>query len=69
VMIAAAVELSWELGYKGRIGLHSLTDAEFFYKKTCGMTELGRDSAHEDLMYFEMTEKQAEAFRGKPGDI
>jgi hypothetical protein len=69
VMIAAAVELSCDLGYKGRIGLHSLTDSEPFYKKTCGMTQLGRDAAHEDLMYFEMTEKQADAFRGKPEDI
>lgn len=63
VMIAAAVELSWELGYKGRIGLHSLPAAELFYKDICKMIALGKDAAHEDLMYFEMTENQAAAFR------
>ena len=63
VMVAAAVELSWELGYRGRIGLHSLSDAEEFYRDKCGMTELGKDAAHQDLMYYEMTDKQAEDFR------
>lgn len=63
VMVAAAVELSWELGYRGRIGLHSLSDAEKFYRITCGMSELGKDAAHQDLMYYEMTDKQAENFR------
>ncbi len=63
VMVAAAVELSWSLGYKGRIGLHSLSKAESFYKNTCKMSELGKDAAHQGLMYYEMTEKQAEEFR------
>ena len=63
VMVAAAVELSWELGYRGRIGLHSLSAAEEFYRVKCGMSELGKDAAHQDLMYYEMTEKQAENFR------
>ncbi|MDB6021150.1 MAG: family N-acetyltransferase [Pedosphaera sp.] len=65
VMIAAAVELSRGLGYKGRIGLHSLPAAESFYKNACGMSELGEDAAHEGLMYYEMTETQAADFRQK----
>jgi len=62
-MVTAAVELSWELGYRGRIGLHSLPAAERFYWVTCNMSELGKDAAHQGLMYYEMTDKQAEAFR------
>jgi hypothetical protein len=65
VMILAAVELSAGLGYHGRIGLCSLPAAEAFYKTKCGMSELGKDAAHENLMYYEMTEQQAEAFRAK----
>lgn len=63
IMVAAAVDLSWELGYRGRIGLHSLPAAERFYRVTCGMSELGKDAAHQDLMYYEMTENQAEVIR------
>lgn len=66
VMMAAAVELSFELGYRGRISLHSLPAAEPFYRDGCKMTELGTDAAHQDLMYFETTSNQAEAFRQKP---
>lgn len=66
VMLAAAVETSFELGYRGRIGLHALSRAEAFYRDKCGMTELGRDAAHQDLMYYEMTDAQAEAFRAGP---
>lgn len=65
VMITAAVESSWDLGYRGRMGLHSLPGAEVFYRGTCKMTELGKDVAHQGLMYYEMTDKQAEEFRLK----
>lgn len=63
IMVAAAVEVSWELGYRGRVGLHSLPRAEDFYRDKCGMSELGKDAAHQGLMYYEMTDNQAEAFR------
>ena len=66
VMIAAAVEMSFESGYRGRVALHSLPAAEPFYLESCKMTELGKDAAHHHLMYFEMTSTQAEAFRQKP---
>ena len=62
VLIAAAMQLSLDLEYEGRIGLHSLPAAERFYQNTFGMRALGRDAACEDLMYFEMTEVQAKLF-------
>jgi GNAT superfamily N-acetyltransferase len=65
VMMMACVGLSRELGYHGRIGLHSLPAACPFYRDRIGMTELGEDAAHQDLTYFEMTRKQAEAFLQK----
>lgn len=63
ILILAAVEVSRSCGGKGRIGLHSLPAAEEFYEQKCGMTPLGRDAAHQNLLYFEMTETQADVFR------
>jgi hypothetical protein len=65
VMMTAAVQLSIDLDYKGRVGLHSLPRAESFYQDECGMTPLGNDAAYGNWIYFEMTEKQAELFRQK----
>jgi hypothetical protein len=62
VFIGAAIQLSIEMHYAGRIGLYSLPQAERFYRDKCSMTELGRDSANHKLMYYEMTEQQADAF-------
>ena len=66
VMIRVAVELSRAEGFRGRIGLHSLPQAERFYRKTCQMTDLGPDTAYYGLTYFEMTETQANAFITEP---
>jgi hypothetical protein len=44
----------------GRLGL-SLPQADAFYRKI-GMTDLGQDSAYQNLRYFEMTAEQARAF-------
>lgn len=66
MMLRASVELSFDLGFRGRVALHSLPAAELFYRDTCKMTELGSDAAHQDLMYFEMTSNQAETFRQRP---
>lgn len=63
ILILAAIEVSRSCGGKGRIGLHSLPAAEEFYERKCGMTPLGRDAAHQNLLYFEMTETQADHFR------
>lgn len=65
IFVLAAIQLSHDVGGKGRIGLHSLPAAETFYERKCGMTRLGPDAAHQGLAYFEMTETQADAFRRK----
>jgi len=61
-LLAAAVVLSREEGFKGRIGLHSLPQADRFYRDSCGMSDLGPDVAYHGLRYFEMTSEQADAF-------
>ncbi len=66
VFIRVAVELSRTEGFRGRIGLHSLAQAEKFYRKTCGMTDLGPDTGYYGLTYFEMTETQATTFTTEP---
>jgi hypothetical protein len=70
VFIRAAIQASVESGGGGCIGLHSLPDAEGFYRDTCHMTDMGidPDPVHEGLRYFEMTAAQARAFieRRKP---
>ncbi len=60
-LITAAVALSEDEGFKGRIGLHSLPQADAFYSKI-GMTDLGQDAAYQNLRYFEMTAERARAF-------
>ena len=67
ILMGAAIELSKELGFKGRIGLHSLPQANGFYANVCGMTDLGADAKYHDMRYFEMTPDQAEAFLEKGG--
>jgi hypothetical protein len=62
ILIRTAIEASIQEEFKGRIGLHSLPQADRFYQHTCGMTDLGPDSAYHDLHYFEMTPEQAQAF-------
>lgn len=61
VLLTAAAALSHDEGFKGRIGLHSLPQADAFYRRT-GMTDLGPDPAYQNLRYFEMTVEQARAF-------
>lgn len=61
-LLTAVVALSEEEGFRGRIGLHSLPQADAFYRQRCGMTDLGPDPAYQNLRYFEMTAEQARAF-------
>ena len=64
VLMAAAIQQSVDEGYHGRIGLHSLPQADTFYRDACGMTDLGPDPSYSrvPLRYFEMTEDQASVF-------
>ncbi len=61
VMLAAAIQLSRDEGFAGRIGLHSLPQSESWYAKR-GMSDLGRDPSYQNLRYFEMDEIQSSAF-------
>ena len=64
ILIQEAVAHSIALGFKGRVGLHSLGQAEKFYRERCGMTDLGidPDPDHEGLRYFEFTHESGHAF-------
>jgi hypothetical protein len=47
------------MGPEGRVGLHSLPQAEAFYKGRCRMSEFGVDPSYFHLTYFEYTGQQA----------
>lgn len=64
LLLAAAISLSYEQEFFGRVGLHALVQSENWYEQICGMTNLGPDPAYADLRYFEMTEGQAQVFLG-----
>jgi hypothetical protein len=70
VLVAAAIQLSIDEGNQGRIGLHSLPQADTFYRDRCGMADLGPDTSYHPkfhLRYFEMTEAQAMRYlKGSP---
>lgn len=59
VLIAAAIKISNDLGFDGRIGLHSLPQSEDWYARN--MTDGGIDM-RKSLRYFEVTPEQAELF-------
>jgi hypothetical protein len=65
-LIRAAIAVSVEEEFRGRIALHSLPQSEAFYTKF--MEDLGIDPNMERLRYFEMTEEQAHKFM-KGGDV
>jgi hypothetical protein len=62
ILIRAAIMLSVEEEFKGRIGLHSLPQADTFYRDICGMTDLGPDEDYQNLRYFEATAEQTAIF-------
>lgn len=61
ILLGTAISLSVDLGFKGRIGLHSLPQSESWYRTEAGFTDGGYDPAKK-MQYFEMTEAQAAAF-------
>ncbi len=62
ILLREAVELSRELAWEGRIGLHALPSAVPWYKDVLRMTPFGPDFEHENLEYFEFSSVQARAF-------
>jgi hypothetical protein len=53
-----AIKRSFDLEYKGRLGLHALPLAEGFYKKL-EMVDFGCDPDKQNLRYFELTSDKA----------
>jgi hypothetical protein len=68
ILMRAAIEVSLNEEYKGRVGLHSLPQANDFYANTCDMTDLGPDANYENLRYYEFTPEQAQAFINRGND-
>lgn len=64
ILLKEATQYSNSLGFKGRVGLHSLPQAEPFYRDRCGMIDLGLDPdpEHENLRYFEFTKQAAQTY-------
>jgi hypothetical protein len=50
-----------DLGFKGRIALHSLPQANAWYERL-GMATFGPDAEKQNLNYYEMTAEGAAAF-------
>jgi len=60
-LLLAAISLSLELEFGGRVGLHSLPQSETWYAKQ-GMVKLGDSARKNGLAYFEMSEASARQF-------
>jgi hypothetical protein len=58
-LIAEAIRIGVEAGLNGRVGLHSLPQAEGFYSHRCRMTRVGIDPNYFDLPYYEYLDHQA----------
>jgi hypothetical protein len=63
-LIATAIQLSFDEGFKGRTGLHSLPQSEGFYRTVLKMTDFGPDQNYRGgrLRYFEFDTTGAQAF-------
>ena len=59
ILVSTAVSLSIDEELKGRIGLHSLPNAEAFYRDQIGMTDFGPDKDCNGLRYFELPASNA----------
>jgi hypothetical protein len=59
ILIQAAISLSIEEEFKGRIGLHALPQSESWYRDALGMIDFGADPDAHDMHYFELTGEQA----------
>jgi hypothetical protein len=60
-MIEAAIRLSKEEGFHGRVGLLALPQAEDFYEKSCGMKRVQEAGRH-GMAWYELTREDASAF-------
>ncbi len=60
-LVESAVRQSISEGFRGRIGLVALPQAQSFYERTCGMTRV-EGAGHHGMAWYEMTQKAAELF-------
>lgn len=67
VLFHQAVKLSVDEGFRGRIGLHSLSQSRGYYENACGMTPLGPDPSKQNLLYFELTAEMAKNYLAMGG--
>jgi hypothetical protein len=61
-LLRVAIQYSIDKMCEGRIGLHALPQAENFYQNKCGLTPVWKDPQHQNLLYFEFTQKQSQNF-------
>jgi len=63
-LVELAARWSQQLGFGGRLGLHAIPQAEDFYRRRCGMTDLGPDPDpnYRGMHYFEFIEDQVNKF-------
>lgn len=66
LLLHAAIQMSLDNDFKGRIGLHSLPRAEGFYGRQ-GFQCLGVDPKKEDLKYYELSPQAASEFIARSG--
>ena len=59
-LIETASAMSVEIGFGGRIGLHSLAQSESYYKNVCGFHSFGFDTGNYFLTYFESVHSSEE---------
>lgn len=62
VLFREAVRQSTREGFRGRVGLHALSQSEHFYERACGMTRMDPDPKKLGLVYFELPANGAAAF-------
>lgn len=60
-LLYAAIQMSLDADFKGRIGLHSLPQAEAFYERQ-GFQCLGADPDKQGLKYYELSSHAASEF-------
>lgn len=58
-LIRSAIQQSIDEGFHGRIGLHSLPQAERFYTDACKMMAIRNDPKKYDLLYLELSRQEA----------
>ena len=59
VLFHVAIEVSFEEGMEGKIGLHSLPSASSWYSEKMGMKNQGIDQSESNLEYFELAKEKA----------